>query len=500
MKIYSFAPSSRAELPPLKKAADEFALYLHDESNYQGCAEGLFLPKTEEELSRILAFCQEKQHCCTIAANRTSLTGAAIAQGGYILSLEKLNASAPYEKDGIFIFSANHNYGEAQKFLLEQDLYLPVDPTSAPDCTLGGAVINNASGARSYKYGAIRHFVQSLKIVLINGEWLILKRGEVILTENESLVLEDSHGDQRELKKGNYPFAHNIKNTSGYYNEEQLDLIDLFIGSEGTLGVITEIGIKPIKKPKETMQMLIPAPSDEILLNLWESLKYNQDKQLNKQISALEFFDYKAYQLSEKDLIECPDSGGILWIEIENPDDDILENIIGLLEEQEIDIDHVFLAETKKDQQELKELRHAIPEKINGYIQHHHLQKIGLDYSVRPQYFRELFQLYRKSQQDSSFPVVIFGHIGDQNLHVNFIPDTPEEIDSTHSKIERFTQFVIQHNGTLSSEHGIGKKKHALLRLMYHEDAIQAMKRIKHFWDPQNLLNRGNLFKEDEKQ
>lgn len=179
--------------------------------------------------------------------------------------------------------------------------------------------------------------------------------------------------------------------------------------------------------------------------------------------------------------------------------DGVLERISDLLEKFGSSLDATWDGTDPKEAAKLKLFRHMVPETINVRISEvkqtfPEIHKLGTDMAVPDDKFREMVLFYRSELDHSGLDFVIFGHIGDAHLHVNLIPRNPEEFSNAKKIIEKFAVKAVDLGGTVSAEHGIGKLKKGHLKLMYSESDLKAMKDLKIFFDPEMLLNRGNMF------
>lgn len=228
-----------------KTQLDDIQNYLTDASNMTGGhAEKLFLPETTEEVAAILREANATSTQVSVSGSRTGTVGGAVPFGGIIISLERLNKIKLIDKDDkIAVVEAGVILVDLQNRVESDGLYYPPDPTEW-SCQIGGTVATNASGARSFKYGATRDFVTALKVVFANGEIFDIRRGEYVDNGSGVIDLNDI-----KIKVPTYERPNVRKNVSGYFNRSPLDLIDLLIGSEGTLGVITEMELRLLKKP-----------------------------------------------------------------------------------------------------------------------------------------------------------------------------------------------------------------------------------------------------------
>ena len=247
------------------KISKEYDEYMRDESRKTGNADSISFPKTEPEIIEIMKGCRNENRKVTIQGARTGITAGAVPQGGHMLNLAGMNRIAGLrydnESDAFYVTvqpgvlladlrKAVSNKDFDTEGWQEQSLkaleimkssavcFFPPDPTET-SASIGGMAACNASGARSYRYGPTRNYVESLRVVLPDGSVLSLRRGEHKAEGRRlSLVTDTGRVIAGELPEYTMP---DVKNASGYYVRENMDLIDLFIGSEGTLGIVSQI-------------------------------------------------------------------------------------------------------------------------------------------------------------------------------------------------------------------------------------------------------------------
>ncbi len=233
-----------------KTQLDDLQNYLTDASNMQGGhAERLFIPESAEEIAAILREANDSKTPVTVSGARTGTVGGAIPFGGVVISLEELKKITIDKFAKTATVGAGVILADLQKAVEAEGLFYPPDPTEW-SCQIGGTVATNASGARSFKYGATRNFVKRLKVVLASGDTVNIKRGTAISADGNLIEIETEQGNRIAVKVPTYERPDVRKNVSGYFNAQPLDAIDLFIGSEGTLGVITEIELSLMSKPE----------------------------------------------------------------------------------------------------------------------------------------------------------------------------------------------------------------------------------------------------------
>jgi len=231
----------------VKSNPDEIESFLTDASFIRdGHADRVVLPDSVEEISEIIAQANHDRVPVTVSGAGTGTVGGRVPFGGLVLATDKLSRihSIVHEDGGGFaVVEPGVVLADLQRAVDQQGLLYPPDPTER-GCFIGGTVATNASGARTFKYGPTRNYIRRLKVVLASGEILDLRRGD---------THADSEGRIRvgsiDLKLPHYRMPATRKNASGYFVTPEMEAIDLFIGSEGTLGVICEIEVKLLPKP-----------------------------------------------------------------------------------------------------------------------------------------------------------------------------------------------------------------------------------------------------------
>ncbi len=217
-----------------KTEQNEIQDYLKDASNTKGYCDAVVYPENTNDVVSILKRANAEKTKVTICGNRTGLSGGSVPTGGVVLSTEKMNKILEInEVDKFAIVEPGVLLSDFLKELKSKNLYYPPDPTEL-NCFLGGTVATNASGSKTFKYGPTRDFVIGMEIVLPTGEILVLERGKNFSKKFDLTILTEN-GAKKEF---HIPFVKSLptKNTAGYFCKENMDAIDLFIGSEGTLG------------------------------------------------------------------------------------------------------------------------------------------------------------------------------------------------------------------------------------------------------------------------
>lgn len=483
----------------VKTQPDELQNYLTDASNVQGGhAEKLFIPENAQEISEILKEANEKRISVTVSGARTGTVAGAIPFGGFVVSLEKLNKIKEISENSATVESGVL-LTDLQKAVDAENLFYPPDPTEW-SCQIGGTVATNASGARSFKYGATRKYVERLEIALPSGEIINLRRGDAF-AENGFIEI----GNIR-AKIPTYRQPDVRKNTSGYFSGEKLDAIDLFIGSEGTLGIITEVELKLLPKPEGFLSGIIFFKNETDLLDFVNEAREHSNANRKSQIankidaSLLEYFDDNALKFIREKFPETPENmAGAIFFEQETNaenEDELFEQWNALLEKHNAEIDSSWFTTTEQDLIKMREFRHALPVSVNERIVRYKQRKVGTDMAVPDDKFASFLRFYKAKLDETKLDYVIFGHIGDNHLHANIIPKNAEEAKAAKHLYGRFIAQAIMLGGTISAEHGIGKLKSKYLYVMYGERFLNEMAQLKRAFDPNGILGRGNMFDE----
>jgi FAD/FMN-containing dehydrogenase len=304
--------------------------------------------------------------------------------------------------------------------------------------------------------------VRALRVVLASGETLTLRRGEKPPFEVPVL-----------------PASGAKKNTAGYYLRSGIDYMDLFIGSEGTLGVVTEAELTLLPTPGSLFTGVVFFESDEEALDAVDRWRPTPG------LRMLEYLDNGSLDLLRVRFPEIPaEARACVLVEREGED----HEWIG-------EVDTGWFATSASDRERFRRFRHALPEAVNDLVRWRNLTKMGSDFAVPVARNRDMLSIYRQTLE-REFPgqYVIFGHIGDAHLHVNVLPANEEEWTRASGLMTEFARRAVGMGGTVSAEHGLGKRKRHLLEIQYSAAEIEEMKGVKRRLDPDWLLGLGTLF------
>ena len=515
---------------------EKYQAYLQDESKLTSEAcEYIFFPQDEAELAAVVREMAHQGLPLTVAGARTGLAGGSVPLRGALVSLERLAAVealyyAPYAKEwrvraqcALTLSDLNRMavskrfpdlersadqamLAEVARFQAEPgDYFYPPDPTEM-SAFLGGTVATNASGARTYRYGATRDWVRGLRVLLTNGEVLDIPRGKYFASANGRFTIFDSQGRGRQIKVPEYPMPR-TKNTAGFYAAPHMDLIDLFVGSEGLLGIITlvEVALCP-RHPRCSLVQF--TDSDEQALQLVQSLRAQDGLQLD----FLEFYSQEAIELLRQRQAADPvamgmppipaDARAAVFIEFafdplaQDQDFSLLAQAV---ERVGLSLARSWAGYETRELARFKTFRHLLPETVNQLIverkrQHPGLHKLGTDLAVPDDKLLPMWRVYQEELDRAGLHWLAFGHVGNNHLHVNLLPRDMGDMERGLELYTRFAAQAVAFGGTVSAEHGIGKLKTKFLQEMYSPPQIAQMKAVKQALDPQGLLNPGNIF------
>ncbi|MFH1478316.1 MAG: FAD-binding oxidoreductase [Candidatus Omnitrophota bacterium] len=473
----------------IKRDPDIIKCYFEDESGLLGGhADRLVLPESEKDSIETLKELSNNKIPATISGGGTGVTGSRVPFGGTIIGTDSLNKITCIDKaDLTAIVQPGVRLSELENELFKIGLtYLP-KPTES-NAFIGGTVSTNASGARGFKYGSTRKYIKRLKVVLSSGDILDIKRGDYITTKRNtfSIRLKDK---ELKLPIPTYVMP-NVKNASGYYVKDGMDLIDIFIGSEGTLGFIIEIEVSINRRLDKIMSFFSFFDKDSDALNF-----VNEAKRYSAL--SIEYMDENSLKLLNNKFPNILSTKSLVYFEQDYKEQDeskMIDQWIGLLEKHNYIEDKSYFADSIKEQEKLKEFRHALPETINEIVKKNRLPKVGTDIAVPDNKFIEMFDFYKERLSCCKIEYVIFGHIGESHMHVNLLPKNDMEFAESKSIYMDFVKKAVSLGGTVSAEHGIGKLKHKFLEAMYGKNALIEMARLKKALDPACMLGLGNIF------
>jgi len=425
-----------------------------DASNYPGHAEQMFAPETESEVAAILQRASLEKIPVTVCGALTGLAGGASPQGGWAISLTRMRKLEVGK--GRAVVGPGVLLREVQAAAASSGQFYAPDPTENTS-SIGGNIAANSSGSRSFRYGATRRHVLSLRVALMDGSIVTLERGQKIDFEVPRISLPRT-----------------TKHSAGYPLAPDMEWVDLMVGNEGTLGVVTEAQLQFLPAPGERLGGVVFFRSEEDAMAAVD--RWRPTPGLN----MIEYIDHASLQMMDVA------QKAALMIEIEG-DADI--DMSTALENDS------WFATSASDRERFRVFRHTLAEKANDRVRRTGFVKFGTDYAVPFDKNREMMAIYRRVlDADAPGRYVIYGHIGDAHVHVNSFPENREQFERGKEVMTDLARQAVKLGGTVGAEHGLGKRKAHLLEIQYPPDQIAAMKQVKRRFDPDWLLGRGTLF------
>lgn len=429
-------------------------VYGYDNSRKQALPDAVFFPRHHQDIIDLLAICRETQTPLIARGRASNTTGATLPiQGGVVLSLERLEKILDFDCDNrTLTVEPGVLNGDVQILAEKSGFFWAPYPTSAPYCTVGGNLACNASGPRTLKYGATRDNVLGLSAVLGTGA----KIDCGVMTSKAAI---------------------------GY------DMTRLLIGSEGTLGIITQATLKllPLPEAKMTLRAFYRDP-----FSAAEAVKAIMRQAIVPH--ALEYIDDAALDMAKTyQKVSLPEgAGSLLMIEVDGSKAALPYDVAQI--QSAASVPGLIALETAQNDDEAKAfwaLRKALSQTLRELSPH----KINEDVVVPITAIPELIAFTKSLSEQHGIPIVNFGHAGNGNIHVNMLVDplAPETAELAKTCLNALFDKVIALKGCLSGEHGIGIEKRDYLAKQLPPETLDFMRQLKAVCDPQGILNPGKL-------
>jgi glycolate oxidase len=430
--------------------------YSYDATRERYEPEGVIFPANEEEISKVLEYCNRRKIPVIPRGAGSGFTGGALpVAGGIVMAVEKyMNQILEIdEKDMVAVVQPGVINSQLQREVEKRGLFYPPDPASMDYSTIGGNVAENAGGMRAAKYGLTKDYVMALRAVLPTGE--VIRAGK-----------------------------RTIKDVAGY------NLPGILIASEGTLAVITQITLKLLPKPrlKKTYIGIFPSVT-EAMGAVYRSLARGA------MPVAMEFLDSLVVKaLRQKFGVNLPDWAGALLIgDVDGNVEEEINYQLGILEEsfKENGAKEVKIAQSEEESREIWFARRNASQAITIYG----TKKINEDISVPRSKLPEALESFQNIGKKYNLKIPCFGHAGDGNIHVNVMVDgsNSDEVERGYRAVEEIFSKVLELGGTLSGEHGIGISKAPFMEMAFTPQELELFRRLKRAFDPNNILNPGKM-------
>lgn len=450
------------------KAPEEMAPFLNDwRKRYQGAASCVVRPASTEEVAQVVEACQEAGARIVAQGGNTGLVGGGIPKGDEVLlSLARLNRIRAVDVDNnTLVAEAGCILAHVQATAADANRLFPLSLAAEGSATIGGNISTNAGGVQVLRYGNMRDLVLGLEVVLPDGSiWNGL----------------------RALRKDN----------TGY------DIKHLFIGAEGTLGIVTAAVLKLFPRPQAQLTAWLAVPTPEAAVATLSALRASA----GDRVTAFELIGREAYALVAKHypqvgLPECSDHPWYILLDLSDtwaqaPLEEILSGaLVPLMEAGQV-LDAV-VASSAAQADALWRIRETIPDaqKVEGFSIKH---DISMPISAIGGFIRECEIALRAAYADAR--IVCFGHVGDGNLHYNVSPaagDSTAFLENSDAVNKIVHDLVYRLHGSISAEHGIGQLKAKSLKDYKSSTELRLMQAVKHALDPRQCMNPGKIFSEE---
>jgi D-lactate dehydrogenase (cytochrome) len=525
-RIAARAPSCSGFTP--ERDSDLVSRYLEDAAHYPGGrAIEIVRPRTIDELSAAL---REPRRTLVVGA-QSSLTGGATPAGDVVIATDLLNAINV--RGDLVHAGAGATLQAVQDELSRIGRWFPPVPTFL-GAFAGGAAATCAAGAATFKYGTVRDWVEGLTVVLAGGDILELTRGDCVASPEGVIEIETSTGT-RVVRVPALTMPAVPKKSAGYFVKPGMDLVDLFIGSEGTLGAIADVTFRTTPLPGGLCRAFVPVMTEEKGIALAGDLRrqamatWRTGDPNGIDISAIEHIDARSIEVVREDGVDrkldihLPGGAGIvllidlelsaahaasdLWRAIESAlepsaADSPLTRLCRTLDRhQALDAAEITLPGDRKRAAAFAELREAVPAGVNRRVaiaqqRDGAISKTAADMIVPFDRFAEMMTVCRRLFAERGLDLAVWGHISDGNVHPNVIPRSADDVRRGHEAIIALGDAVIAMGGSPLAEHGVGRNpvKQRLLGLLYSQSGIAALRAIKLSLDPHDTLARGVIF------
>jgi len=465
--------------PDLIFKDDDRIEHYREDTMMRGNPDAVLRARDEKDIREALVFCNNNRIPITFCASQTSMTGASVATEGLLISTEKLegviDVDSPHKRPAATIRPGTV-VADAQAAIAEAGFFYPVAPTSRDECRIGANVCTNATGEDSFKYGPMRRYVRRLRVLLADGTEKIVERDP-----------DDRPSD--------------VRNRAGYFCEWK-NPIDLFIGSEGTLGFVAEVTVDLLPKSCEYFSALAPFPSSQKAIECLVRAIKNKTPTLR----TLEFIDLGALNAMKTADGFPPfpeETGALVYFKEEFRDererDAAMERWLRLVASSSSQrfADAILVAETHKQKEAFRLLRHRIPEWANEEGRKYWSVgggKIGSDWWVPVDKILEMMNFFYKEADALGLPYMAYAHLGNGHPHTNFIATTPEDKKRAEGMLLGCCRKAVDLGGGVAGEHGIGKIHTNLMSIQHSKNMIEKMQLWKKEYDPNWIIGRGNIF------
>ena len=435
--------------------SDTLYRYSFDGLKISALPEAVIIPRTESDIKPVLEIANEGKVPLTVRGAGSTLTGSATPiQGGWVMDLSGLNHIRIDRVHRMADVGCGAVVKSIQEAAFAAGLFYPPDPSSDKWCTIGGNIACNAGGLRCVKYGVTRDYVIGLRGYLPTGEWVEWAKP---------------------VRK--FAVAYNIR--------------DLWIGSEGMLGVITGATLKLIPKPVFKRTLLCGFDTErDALESILELLSQGVTPSIMEFIDSL---SVKGAELvNDKTFFSGLKNPPVVLLEVDGDESQVAREYQTVLAWAQKHATAFKEAATDSEAESLWEVRRTCSSAMFRLGN----SKLNEDIVVPLSHMPDLMDYIADLRSAYTMPIAVFGHAGDGNLHVNIMYNRQDEAMSANAEqcLSKLMEKVVDLNGAISGEHGVGLAKSEFLPLQYSGAQLELMKRVKAAFDPNGIMNPGKLF------
>jgi D-lactate dehydrogenase (cytochrome) len=503
----------------------DVAPFLEDAAHFPGGhAVGIVLPRTVDEVADAV---RAARTVLPIGA-QSSLTGGATPKGELILATTRMTAILDETPTSLTV-QAGVTAAAIQEHLAARGAWFPPAPTFTGACA-GGLAATNAAGAATFKYGSSRDWVEALTVVLADGSIVRVCRGETFATGGHLEVAG------RRVPIPHYAMPAVVKRSAGYYAARGMDAVDLFVGSEGTLGVVVEVTFRVLAPAPAFALALVFCDSEDQGITLAAALRdaslatWRRGDPKGVDVAAIEHMDRRCIEIlvedgiTARERVTVPATAQMLMlVQLELPagttSEAAYEQIGAALTKDVEETPLVRFCRLLEDAgvlagtelampgdhrriEQLLRIREAVPLGVNGRVGRAkrtvdgRIAKTAADMIVPFERFAEMNAIYRRGFESRGLDYAIWGHVSDGNVHPNVIPRSFDDVERGYDAILEFGREVARLGGCPLAEHGVGRNpvKQELLRQLYGDEGIEEMRAVKRALDPEWKLSPGVIF------
>jgi len=506
----------------IQTLADRHRDYLKDESRTSGRADSISFPENEAEVQAIVKTLLQQQSSITVQGSRTGITGGAVPAGGHIMNLSKMTKVVGLEldQDGVFAIRVqpgisleelnerldsrrfdyedwdNNALSALNAFKKADRQFWPPDP-SERSASIGGIAASNSRGICAHHYGPAGHHIKSIRVVDVNGKVYALGRHQYLFSDGICPL----------------PGGNEIRvDTATLEKESPVSLMDLYLGSEGMLGVITELTLSLQPLPNELWGIVFFFEDHFRAVDFIQAIAQRKKIESDTDIAAIEFMDQttlesiREFKKENSRLKKLPDVDtrfvSAVYMEIHGNNSEEAEAISRWLIEaavkNESDPDTTWAFCGGSEIEQIRLFRHAAPEAVNRLIDKakqidSRITKLGTDMRLQKDPLSEVLRMYRRDLQVYGLKGAIFGHAADGHLHVNILPRDYQQFEEGRRLIEDWAKKISARGGSVVTEHGVGKIKKHLFPSSHLPRRLKLICSIKKQLDPNGLWNPGNM-------